>query len=391
MQGLGADRAVVPLGDLHWYDGALAVATVAVLLAGPWVVGGEAADVEGVVMALAMAAGIAVRRVWPVATLAVVVSVGALWVASDHAEAAAGLVVMLALATVGNRCPLAVSLRAATVSLAVVYVTALLSHNVASFDASNIWLLGWLVAATGVGIVMRSRRAELAAVLEREDFLRVQEAERRVDQERLRIAQELHDTVGHTVATVTMQAGAAARVLDEHPDQAKAALETIAEVNRTTLQEIRSTLGMLRSGNAEAATSDMSPVPSLRDLDRVLDVVRAKGLAVTVERRGDLDDVPASLAGVLYRITQEAATNVVKHARDATRVEVTLDGDPDTVELTIVDDGAPLAGPFVGPPGHHGLEGMRERARAVGGTVTTLARPAGGFEVRAVIPTGAHT
>src|SRR5262249_55108901 len=246
VRGLDADRAVVTLGGLDWSDAAVALATVAALLAGPWIVGGDAPGLGAVLLALALAAAIAVRRVWPVATLAAVIVLGAFWVTGDRAGARAGLVLMLALATVGNRCPLVISLPLTAVALVVVDVTATLSRNIASFDASNIWLLGWLVAATGVGIVLRSRRAELAAVLEREESLREQEAERRVDHERLRIAQELHDTVGHTVATVTMQAGVAAHVLDEHPEQAKAALETIAEVSRTTLQEIRSTLGMLR-------------------------------------------------------------------------------------------------------------------------------------------------
>src|SRR5262245_747665 len=202
VRGLDADRAVVPLGDLDWSDVAVALATLAALLAGPWVVDGDAPNATGVVMALALAAAIAVRRVWPVGTLAAVIVVGGFWVTSDHAEAPAGLILMLALGTVGNRCPLVISVPFTAIALVVVDVTATLSHNIASFDASNIWLLGWLVAASGIGIVMRSRRAELAAVLEREESLREQEAERRVDQERLRIAQELHDTVGHTVATV---------------------------------------------------------------------------------------------------------------------------------------------------------------------------------------------
>jgi len=388
VRGLDSDRAVVSIGGVRWHDLALGAVAVAVLLAGPWLVHGDAPDGGAVAMALVMGGALAVRRVWPIAALVVVVAVAVLWVTGDHAEIAAGLVIIVALVTVGNRSPLVVSVPLTLAVLAVVYGTAAVSNNIASFDSRNVWLLGWLVAATGAGIVMRSRRAELAAVLEREADRREQEAAHRVDEERLRIAQDLHDTVGHTVATVSMQAGVAAHVIDEHPEQAKRALETIADVTRETLREIRSTLGLLRSGSTDEA-AERAPVPSLADATRLLEGLRARGIEVEVERRGD-GPVPAPLAGVLYRITQEAATNVLKHAEGVRHVWATIDCGPDVVDLTILDDGAPLAGPPAARPGHHGLEGMQERARAVGGTLTTTARPEGGFEVRAIIPTGAH-
>lgn len=378
------------LRELRWHDGLFVLATLASLLLAPWVSHDTAPDALGVALALVMGAAVAVRRVWPLLTLATVLVAGTVWVVTDHGEVAVGVVMMLALATVGNRCPPLVSVPLTLGVLVVVYVTAALSHNVPRFDESNFQLLGWLVAAAGGGLVVRSRRVELAAVLAREEDLREQEAESRVDQERLRIAQELHDTVGHTVATVTIQAEVAARVLDDHPEQARTALETIAEVSRTTLQEIRATLGMLRSGDGEAAAAEKAPVPSVADIARVLDVLRARGLTVDFDRRGHAP-VPASLGGVLYRIVQEAATNILKHAEGVTHVWVTLECDPAALVLGVLDDGAPLAGPVVEPPGHHGLAGMKERARALGGWVTTEARPEGGFEVRAVFPTGGRT
>jgi signal transduction histidine kinase len=380
----------VGLRELRWHDGLFVLATLASLLLAPWVSHDTAPDALGVALALVMGAAVAVRRVWPLLTLATVLVAGTVWVVTDHGEVAVGVVMMLALATVGNRCPPLVSVPLTLGVLVVVYVTAALSHNVPRFDESNFQLLGWLVAAAGGGLVVRSRRVELAAVLAREEDLREQEAESRVDQERLRIAQELHDTVGHTVATVTIQAEVAARVLDDHPEQARTALETIAEVSRTTLQEIRATLGMLRSGDGEAAAAEKAPVPSVADIARVLDVLRGRGLTVDFDRRGHAP-VPASLGGVLYRIVQEAATNILKHAEGVTHVWVTLECDPAALVLGVLDDGAPLAGPVVEPPGHHGLAGMKERARALGGWVTTEARPEGGFEVRAVFPTGGRT
>jgi signal transduction histidine kinase len=278
--------------------------------------------------------------------------------------------------------------------IVVVYLTALLSSHVAAFDASNFQLLGWLAAATVVGIVTRSRRAELAAVLAREADRREQEAQHRVDQERLRIAQELHDTVGHTVATITVQASAAARVVETDPAQARGILDTIAEVTRDTLREIRATLGMLRAGGAADGDDDgdgkptTAPVPTMADIDRVLGLLGARGIDVQVHRDGDPDHVPASLASVLYRIVQEAVTNIVRHAQGVTQVDVTIDQAPGLVVVAVLDNGEPVTGPVVEPPGHHGLAGMRERAMAMGGTLTTEARPEGGFEVRAVIPVG---
>src|SRR5918997_1156344 len=390
VRGLDRDRAVVPPGQLRWHDLALAGGALAVLLVGPWVWDGDTPDAAAVALAFVMAGALAVRRVWPVVTLVVVVAAAVVWVTSDRLEGIAGVVIMVALITVGNRCPLLISVPLTAVTLFVMYVIAALSDNVARFDTSSIWLLGWLVAATGAGIVLRSRRAELAAVLEREAARCEQEAAHRVDQERLRIAQDLHDTVGHTVATVSMQAGVAAHVIDHQPEQAKQALETIADVSKQTLSEIRSTLGMLRSGSDETAPAEREPVSSLADVARVFEGLRAHGIEVDLERTGT-GPVPAPLAGVLYRITQEATTNVLKHAEGVTRVRASLVCHPSQVELTILDDGAPLAGPVVEPPGHHGLQGMQERARALGGTLTTEARPEGGFAVRAVIPTGEST
>jgi len=390
VRGLGSDDAVVGLRELRWHDAAFALGTLASLLVGPWVAHGTTPDAPGVALALVMAAAVAVRRVWPLLTLATVVVAGTVWVVTDHGEVAAGVVVMLALFTVGNRCPPQLSLPLTLAVLVVVYTTAAASNNVPRFDERNFQLLGWLLAATGGGLVLRSRRVELAAVLAREADLREREAVRRVDQERLRIAQELHDTVGHTVATVTLQAEVAARVLDDHPEQARSALETIAEVSRTTLQEIRATLGMLRSGDGEAAAAEKAPVPSVADVARIIDMLRARGLTVDFDRRGDAP-VPASLGGVLYRIVQEAATNILRHADGVTHVWVTLEREPAALVLSVLDNGAPVVGPVVEPPGHHGLAGMKERAQALGGWVTTEARPEGGFEVRAVFPTGGPT
>jgi signal transduction histidine kinase len=309
-------------------------------------------------------------------------------VTTDHGELAAAAVIMVALFTVGDRTPIVVSLPSTAVVIVVIYLTAAISNDVPAFDAENLQLLGWFAAATGAGLVMRSRRAELAAVLRREEDRLERETRSRVDQERLRIAQELHDTVGHTVAAVTVQADAAARVVGTDPAEARELLETIAEVTRSTQREIRATLGMLRAGGDGDGRPEIAPAPTDDDVDRVLGVLSARGIEVRVRRDGDRNAVPSSLVSVMYRILQEAVTNILRHGEGVTEVDVTIEQAPGLVVLAVLDNGAPVAGRVVEPPGHHGLQGMRERAMAMGGTLTTEARSEGGFEVRAMIPTG---
>ncbi len=232
------------------------------------------------------------------------------------------------------------------------------------------------------GSTVRNRRLYLqelearAAVLERE---RDEEAKRAVADERLRIAQELHDVVAHSMGVIAVQAGVGAHVIDQDPAEAKRSLEAIATTSRSTLTEIRRLLGVLRDDGA----AEYQPAPGLADVDRLVSDLGDAGLPVSVRVEGSSDDVPPGVDLTAYRIVQEALTNVLKHAGPA-RAAVTVTYDPDAVRLRITDDGRGVNG--TPTEGGHGLVGMRERVGVYGGSLSVGPQTGGGFSVVADLP-----
>ena len=270
-----------------------------------------------------------------------------------------------------------------------------------------------LALAIMLGDAVRSRRALAAETAER---LRVaheeREAEgaRRVAEERLRIARDLHDTVAHSMATITVQAGSALHVLGDRDDKVRGALTAIRETSKHALGEMRATLGQLRQGGADGGIpvtpGGLDRLPALRD------AVTAAGAPVTIAVDGDQRPLPPAIDEVAYRILQESLTNVLRHAGPAARATVRLCYQPAALGITVTDDGIgsngdqqgqgpvtkerglePAGGSRgVAPPDQqgHGLTGMAERAAEVGGRVTAGPRGDGGFEVSATLPlTGA--
>jgi signal transduction histidine kinase len=219
----------------------------------------------------------------------------------------------------------------------------------------------------------RLRRAE-------ED--REREAERRVTEERLRIARELHDTVAHAIATITVQSGAALHLIDREPGQAREALAAIRQTGKTALAEMRTTLNVLRAGGEPAALADRNA--GLHRLPDLLAAVRAAGLEVGFD--GDLAD--QRLAGPVdhaaYRILQESLTNVLRHAGSAAHARVRLTWEPAWLTIEVTDDGVGAEPDARG--GGHGLAGMRERAERSGGQFEAGSRPEGGFRVWSRLP-----
>lgn len=253
-------------------------------------------------------------------------------------------------------------------------------------DAStaNILLVGAIyVAAYFLGTATRNHRLytdELerrTATLERE---RDEQARRAVADERLRIAQELHDVVAHSMGVIAVQAGVGAHVIDDDPAEAKRALDAIATTSRTALTEIRRLLGGLRSGGAA-----YEPAPGLADLGRLVADLADAGLAIEVHVDGERGDVPPGVDLTAYRIVQEALTNVLRHAGPA-RARVCIGYQPQTLRLEIVDDGRGVDGRA--SAGGHGLLGMRERVGVYGGSLDAGPRSGGGFGVVAVLPYG---
>jgi signal transduction histidine kinase len=219
----------------------------------------------------------------------------------------------------------------------------------------------------------RDRRLDLA---ERERDVAAREA---VVEERARIARELHDAIAHNVSLMVVQAGAERRVLDSGASSTKEVLQTIEQVGRGALTEMRRLVGMLRSGEADALT----PQPSLTDLPRLVAQVREAGLPVELTVEGDQRELPLGIELSAYRIVQEALTNALKHAGDA-HASVRVSYSPDQLELEIVDDGAGAPAPVAG--GGHGLAGMRERVALYGGRLDAGRRAERGFTVRVVLP-----
>ncbi len=194
------------------------------------------------------------------------------------------------------------------------------------------------------------------------------------EQERLRIAREVHDVVAHSLAMINVQAGVAAHVADRKPEEAVKALLAIKEASRAALVDLRATLGVLRSGEGTA------PAPSLRRLDELL-----KPVGKTVEVLGEPGDLPAPVDAACYRIVQESVTNALRYAPDATKITIRFERSADRLEVVVRDDGR-TSMPSIGAG--TGLAGMRERAEALGGSLAAGALPGGGFEVRAVLPVG---
>ncbi len=261
----------------------------------------------------------------------------------------------------------------ATITGGVVVVAVYVGHVVetgtfAVNPASGV-LVVWVAAVVGIGTAARYQFAAMQARREQADEHR----HRLAEQERLRIAREVHDVVAHSLAMINVQAGVAAHVADRRPEQAKEALLNIKAASASALKDLRATVAVLRSGE------DKAPAPSLAQAGELFDHARAAGLEVRVH--GEAGELPAPVDGAAYRILQESLTNVVRHADHPSSVEVTFDRRPGTLELAVRDDGRGTATPSPG----HGLRGMGERAGALGGTFT--ARPVeGGFEVRVALP-----
>jgi signal transduction histidine kinase len=271
---------------------------------------------------------------------------------------------------------------AIVVAILLLFVAGLLVDelNLAGFISSVVVL----VTAFVVGDNIRRRREQVASLAERAERAEREQqllAERRVAAERARIARELHDVVAHSVSVMVIQSAAARRSLTNDPDRASETLLAVEETGRTTMNELRSILGVLRSESDDQR--DTVPQPSLSDVPALID---ADGdIPVHLEVSGNLDTVPSGVGLTAYRIVQEALTNVRRHAGPVDRVDVTIGTDGYVVSITVADDGR---GAAADPADGFGLIGMRERAASLGGSVTAGPRSGGGWIVRAELPIG---
>ncbi len=326
---------------------------------------------------------IVVLRRWPLAVLGVVTVAAGMVAASGSASLPFGILLGLAVyfpaLELPRRRSIALTLAvAAALGAAVVYSAfAVLRAQVPAEVVENFVPLAgaWFIADS---VAARRRyEAGLAAQAERERAAGVRE-------ERVRIAREMHDVIAHTLAVMTVQAGVGRRLAGKRPQQAAAALESIETIGRVAQDELRVVLGLLRDG--EAGTAPLAPAPRLADVKTLADTVRAAGIPVELRMEGTDRELSPSLELSVYRVVQEALTNVVKHAPGARAVaELTVSAGK--VHLAVRDDGGPGgATPRAGLGAGHGIAGMRERVGAFGGWLAAGPAAGGGFQVTAEVP-----
>jgi signal transduction histidine kinase len=396
----------------------------------------RAIDLTGNVLLTVIAAALLVRRRLPLAVLAAETLLVAAFLAAGYPHGPYLLALVLVGLVVGRTHPRRIALLAAAGSATTVTLSAVVSF------VSGYLGTGWnLAVAVAVGIVVTAvpvlvgglvRQAKASAARAEEEATR-----RRVESERLRMAREVHDVVGHSLSIISLQAGVALHVLDRRPEQAQISLEAIRRTSVEALDELRATLALTRAGQAVAVTpvtggarqagrdgtaggawdctgtgrtgtvgisstetsthaisitgtgaavrpADRMPLTGLARLPGLLAEIRLCGVPVEAVIAGPLDALPADVELAVYRIVQESLTNVLRHARDA-QVTVGLRVEGRTVVVDVTDSPNSAVSPF-GPPTGHGLAGLQERAMELGGQLTAGPHTDGGWRVRAVLP-----
>jgi signal transduction histidine kinase len=248
-------------------------------------------------------------------------------------------------------------------------------------------------AAWFVGDSVRARRAYIAGLTrqaEQRQRLEVERVQSSIVEERLHIARELHDIVAHSLSVIAIQSGVGRHVLDMQPEEARKALAAVETTSRSALEELRRAVEVLRRDDPHEPS--LVPAPGMAELDQLLLQYRAAGLAVSYHVHGQPFQVSPSMDLSVYRIVQEALTNVTKHAGTA-QATVDITYEDDAVVILVADEGALHRNGAILPPdtsddahAHHGIIGMRERTAMFGGSLSATPRQGGGFEVQARFP-----
>jgi signal transduction histidine kinase len=320
---------------------------------------------------------LAVRRRYPLTVLAVSTAAVVTYSLLGYENGAALLAPTLALYTVA----VATTTRQATIAGAAALVALMVSsavNNPFGPTGGGYYLIPALVAAAFFGgIAVSNHRAFVASIHARAE----QDASRRVGEERLRIARELHDVVAHTMSTINVQATAAAQVLNERPQTAAAALAAIRTASKDGLRELRAILNVLRQADDADPTA---PTPSLTQLDALIASANQAGLPTRLEVSGDAAGLSPTADLAAYRIIQESLTNAIRHAGPA-QATVRLTYSDGELLIAVADTGRG-AQAHDAANGGYGLIGMRERAAAAGGTMRAGTAPGGGYLVTAQLP-----
>ncbi|MGH8825785.1 MAG: sensor histidine kinase [Jiangellaceae bacterium] len=332
---------------------------------------------------IAMAAlSLVLRRRWPEATLTLCGAAIAGYLVLGYPYGPILLTAPFAVYAVASRLPLRRSVVHASVFYAVTLAAAISRFVDGTVEWTWFGALGWafswaavVAASVAIGSAVRVRR-------ESEVDVRAAAARRAVSEERLRMAQELHDSVGHELAVIAMQAGVALHVLDRDPVKAREALEAIRATSRSSLDGLRAELDVLRTPESESAPR--RPAAGLADVDVLVERIRAGGVDVDT-RIDDAGGLPPEVDVAAYRILQESLTNVLRHS--GSRVaRVRVRREDGVLLIQVLDDGPVRADANLPPGAGTGIRGMRTRAEDVGGTFETDLHPGGGFVVTARLP-----
>jgi signal transduction histidine kinase len=340
-----------------------------------------AADVPGALLALGL---IVARHRWPVPTLGAGLAASFAFTAITQRPSALLPVVVVLLFEVAVRHDRATAIRAGAAGLVTMLSSIVILVSSDPFGPELLAGLAWPALAVAAGDAVRSRREAIAAAEDRAtraEATREAEARRRVVEERLHIARELHDVVAHQIAVINVQAGVAAHLLDDEPDDAKAALATVRSSARQVLDEFAAILGVLRTSDAVA--TDTEPAPTIDDLHTLVASFAAVDLTVVLDTVGEPRPVSDATAIAVYRTVQEALTNAHKHGDGHAHLRIVHHAE--TLDIEVSNRFAPSA-PDMARSGY-GLVGMRERVHAAGGTVTSGPRSSDTFVVSASFPT----
>ncbi|MFB6715126.1 MULTISPECIES: sensor histidine kinase [unclassified Streptomyces] len=369
--------------------GAGALSVVLALLTDP----ARSPDKLGWALLLASAVPLVWRRRNPLLALLAMIPLLAPYHALDNAHTAPIPQTWIMLYTV------AVTGRPLRTVLTGIGVLSVMLTVVLSIDAHQglelLRISGWVVAVLFCGVDMRVYRQYMASVLdraERAEHTREEEARRRVAEERLRIARDLHDLLAHSITLIGVQTSVASHILTVDPDRLDrraiaASLEDIADTCREARAELRTTLEVLRDVRPDRSDRDEAegPLPGLASLPALVRAAEAAGARVDLAVREPAGRLAPATGAAAYRIVQESLTNAVRHAGTGVRVSVAVAPDGGSaLRVTVTDDGA--GPPKDGPTPGFGIVGMRERARSTGGTLDAGPRAGGGFEVLALLP-----
>jgi len=341
-------------------------------------------DLWAIALLGAVSAPLLARRRWPIPVVLAVLAVSTPYHLLDYPHEATMPALVVAAFTAARYSEPPRPAYAALVAVAAV-VLPVVAASGAPGDA--LLGVGWLLMAFFAGLAVRFRENWKAAVTARLEQERADEVERRVAEERVLIAAELHDVLAHGLAVANVQASVAAHLIDQLPRRDDAPLQELSstlhhlsDTSRATLQELRAILDVLHGGEAEPT----EPAPHLGELHRLVDMAEAADVRVDVEASGLPDELPSTVSVVAYRIIQESLTNVIRHST-AKNATVRLDQDGHRLRIAVLDHG-PARPDSATTSAGFGIPGVTGRAQAVGGELSAAPGESGGFEVWASLP-----